>query len=162
MNKKKMDALIDQSLAEKIQLLVNDPDFPDVDRFAVGSAKKLVRGLWMDFGWRPGDQPWGLLTMFAASEIHKVAHSLEHASAGEMADYMLLREFAHGLWDREHALESVTTNPLLLRFQTYGALFGFGRPILQAMADDALKEVESLGCVGVDYTFWHMTQELAA
>lgn len=175
MKKKQMNAAIDQALAEKIQLLVNDPDFPvreewnpDPERLPglaqinlLDSPKRLVRQIWRSNDLHPALQPITLLRTLAASEIHKFAHyTAEHD--GESVCFILLREFAMGFWDREQALRNSVEEPMFFRFHTYAALFEMGKPMRQIIADEALEIAESMGCVEIDYRFWQMTQGLAA
>ncbi|MFS0894711.1 hypothetical protein [Microbacterium sp. 179-I 3D3 NHS] len=161
MNKKKMNAEIDRALAEKIQLLVNDPDFPAEESLHELGPKEVVRRIWRLNGWGPEEQPWGLLQLYVADEIRKFAEYIME-NDGAPVCYMVLREFAMGFWDRKHALANSLEEPMFFRFHTYAALFGMGTPMLQAITEEALEMVECTDSVEIDYRFWQLTQGLAA
>lgn len=161
MKKKQMNALIDQALAEKIQLLVNDPGFPGLAHPTNLAPKDLVRTLWKHNGWEPEVQPWYLLRLWAAASILGLALHINEQS-GDSVCLMTLREFARGFWDREQALSSLREDELFFRFHTYAALFELGKPLLQEITEEALEMVESSDLIEIDYRFWQITQGLAA
>ncbi|WP_271983029.1 hypothetical protein [Pseudoclavibacter terrae] len=161
MKKNQMNALIDQTLAERIQLLVNDPGFPALEQGTNLGPKELVRGLWKDNGWEPVVQPWYLMRFWATASILGLAlHINEHS--GDSVCLMVLREFSIGFWDREQALLSLREDELFFRFHTFAALFELGKPMLQEIAEEALEMVESSDLIEIDYRFWQITQGLAA
>lgn len=161
MKKKQMNALIDQALAEKIQLLVNDPGFPDLEHPTDLAPKELVRTLWKHNGWEPELQPWYLLRLWAASATAGLALHINEQTRDSVC-FMTLCEFASGFWDREQALSSLREEELFFRFHTYATLFELGKPLLQDLAEEALEVVEATNCVEIDYRFWQITQGLAA
>ncbi|MGO4488247.1 hypothetical protein [Microbacterium sp. 2RAF4] len=160
MNKKQMYAEIDQALAERIQLLVIDPGFPAEGELCELGPKELVLKIWTQNGWEPDAQPWGLLRLWAANAISGLAQDIMEQDEAP-ACYMVLREFSMGFWDRGQAL-NISENELFFRFHTYAALFELGKPMLQAIAEEALEMVECAEFVEIDYRFWQMTQALAA
>lgn len=161
MSKKQMNALIDQALAEQIQLLVNDPGFPALEQGTNLGPKELVRRLWKDNGWEPEVQPWYLMRFWAATSILGLALHISEQS-GDSVCFMTLREFSIGLWDREQALSSLREDELFFRFHTFAALFYLGKPLLQEITEEALEMVESSELIEIDYRFWQITQGLAA
>jgi len=159
MNKKKMNAAIDQALAEKIQLLANDPGFPTLTEGAL-EPRELVRTLWKLNGWEPELQPAHMLRFWAAAAIFGLAEHIAEET-GESVDYVVLTEFSAGFWDRQQALNS-SKDELFFRFHTYAALFGIGRGMLEDIADGALEMVVAWDQVEINYSVWDITRGLAA
>lgn len=167
MKKNQMNAAIDGALAEKIQLLVNDPDFPDQIAGASLSAvrsvqpKSLVRMISEHWGPSPDAQPLVLLWMLAAHNLHEYAHlGMRYSDAG--VEYDMMRDYANGFWDRAHALESPVDVPMLHRVHLYASLFGLDEEDLKQISDMAVEYVESLEDVEIDYRSWQVAQGLAA
>lgn len=161
MNKKQMNAAIDRPLAEKIQLLVNDPDFPDDDGLRFLAPKKLMRTIWDLYECPPEAQPLVLLWMLAAHTLHEYAHlGMRYSEDG--VEYDLMRDYADGFWDRAHALECPVDVPMLHKVHLYASLFGLDEEDLKKISDMAVEHVESLDCVAVDYRSWQIAQGLAA
>lgn len=159
MNKKQMNAAIDRSLAEKIRLIVEDPDFPLNEAIDPSDPKKLVRAIWKKTGLAPETQPLFLLWRLAASELYEFA-ALNNSEDG--VEYALLREYANSFWDRSQALESPADTPVLHRFHLYADIFDLDEDELKVISDKALETVESNEWLTNDYRSWQVAEGLAA
>lgn len=159
MKKKQMNAAIDPALAERIRLIVEDPDFPLNEEIDPSDPKKLVRAIWKKTGLVPETQSLFLLWRLAASELYEFA-ALNNSEDG--VEYALLREYANGFWDRSQALESPRDTPVLHRFHLYADIFDLDEDDLKVISDKALETVEASKWLTIDYRSWQVAQGLAA